>query len=97
MALGRPVNSRGNAMKKKEEFPGPMENMRPENSFPQICVVSVNQFVEIEVVMQEHGGSVNESNRDYLLTNTGTHAGDPWASFLQACKRRNSMQGLLFQ
>ena len=46
-----------------------MENMRPENSFPQICVVSVNEFVENGVVMQEHGGSVNESNRDYLLTN----------------------------
>jgi hypothetical protein len=25
---------------KKEEFPGLMENMLPENSFPQICVVS---------------------------------------------------------
>jgi hypothetical protein len=32
-------------MKKKEEFPGPMENMRPENSFPQICVVSGNHSV----------------------------------------------------
>jgi hypothetical protein len=34
----------GNA--KKEEFPGIMENMRPGNSFPQICVVSVNESVE---------------------------------------------------
>jgi hypothetical protein len=31
---------------KKEEFPGFMENMRPGNSFPQICVVSVNESVE---------------------------------------------------
>jgi hypothetical protein len=28
---------------KKEEFPGFMENMPPGNSFPQICVVSVNE------------------------------------------------------
>jgi hypothetical protein len=32
---------------KKEEFPGLMENMLPGNSFPQICVVSVNKCVEI--------------------------------------------------
>jgi hypothetical protein len=31
--------------RKKEEFPGPMENMMPGNSFPQICVVSVNESV----------------------------------------------------
>ena len=31
---------------KKEEFPGFMKNMRPGNSFPQICVVSVNRIVE---------------------------------------------------
>jgi hypothetical protein len=30
---------------KKEEFPGIMENMPPGNSFPQICVVSVNKSV----------------------------------------------------
>jgi hypothetical protein len=30
---------------KKEEFPGIMENMPPGNSFPQICVVSVNESV----------------------------------------------------
>jgi hypothetical protein len=30
---------------KKEEFPGLMENMMPGNSFPQICVVSVNESV----------------------------------------------------
>jgi hypothetical protein len=29
---------------KKEEFPGFMGNMLPGNSFPQICVVSVNEF-----------------------------------------------------
>ena len=28
---------------KKEEFPGHTQSMPPENSFPQICVVSVNQ------------------------------------------------------
>ena len=32
--------------RKKEEFPGFMENMLPGNSFPQICVVSVNESVE---------------------------------------------------
>jgi len=31
---------------KKEEFPGIMEDMLPGNSFPQICVVSVNKSVE---------------------------------------------------
>jgi hypothetical protein len=31
---------------KKEEFPGLMDDMQPENSFPQICVVSVNKSVE---------------------------------------------------
>jgi hypothetical protein len=33
-----------NREKKKEEFPGDMENMLPGNSFPQICVVSVNSL-----------------------------------------------------
>jgi hypothetical protein len=33
---------------KKEEFPGAMGNMPPGNSFPQICVVSVNHSVENE-------------------------------------------------
>jgi hypothetical protein len=46
-----------------------MENMRPGNSFPQICVVSVNQFVEKQELTQGHVGSVNESNTDYLLNN----------------------------
>jgi hypothetical protein len=29
--------------RKKEEFPGIMENMPLGNSFPQICVVSINE------------------------------------------------------
>jgi hypothetical protein len=36
----------GRRLAKKEEFPGLMENMLPGNSFPQICVVSVNESVE---------------------------------------------------
>jgi hypothetical protein len=36
----------GSRCVKKEEFPGFMENMLPGNSFPQICVVSVNESVE---------------------------------------------------
>jgi len=34
---------------KKEEFPGTMRNMPAGNSFPQICVVSENYFVETRV------------------------------------------------
>jgi hypothetical protein len=34
------------AKKKKEEFPDIMENMLSGNSFPQICVVSGNKYVE---------------------------------------------------
>jgi|HubBroStandDraft_1064217.scaffolds.fasta_scaffold178276_2 hypothetical protein len=52
----------GMRIKKKEEFPGLMESMLPGNSFPQICVVSVNQSVEKWELMQGHVGSVNESN-----------------------------------
>jgi hypothetical protein len=48
--------------RKKEEFPGIMENMLPGNSFPQICVVSRDQFVEIALRIQEHRRSVTESN-----------------------------------
>jgi hypothetical protein len=40
---------------KKEEFPGFMENMLPGNSFPQICVVSVNKSVEKLEIAQEYG------------------------------------------
>ena len=39
-----------------------MENMRPENSFPQICVVSVKECVENNSIQQEYGRSVNVSN-----------------------------------
>jgi hypothetical protein len=45
-----------------------MENMRPENSFPQICVVSGNHSLEKSGVKQEHLGSVDESNTVYLST-----------------------------
>jgi hypothetical protein len=40
--------------RKKEEFPGIMENMLPGNSFPQICVVSVNKSVGIAHITQEY-------------------------------------------
>jgi hypothetical protein len=43
---GRAGDSCAAGKEKKEEFPGFMENMRPGNSFPQICVVSVNYLVE---------------------------------------------------
>jgi hypothetical protein len=47
MEGGRKEGGRGGFANtgKKEEFPGFMENMLPGNSFPQICVVSVNQSV----------------------------------------------------
>jgi hypothetical protein len=35
----------GGEKEKKEEFPGLMDYMIPGNSFPQICVVSVNDSV----------------------------------------------------
>ncbi len=45
-----------------------MENMLPGNSFPQICVVSVNQSVEKQELAQEHLRSVAQSNQFvYLL------------------------------
>jgi hypothetical protein len=44
--------------RKKEEFPGFMENIRPRNSFPQISVVAIDQFVEKRASIQEHGGIV---------------------------------------
>jgi len=37
---------------KKEEFPGTMENMPLGNSFPQICVVSGNEYVDNRDGMQ---------------------------------------------
>ena len=47
---------------KKEEFPGIMENMLPGNSFPQICVVSVNKSVGNAYLTQEYRRSVAISN-----------------------------------
>jgi hypothetical protein len=47
---------------KKEEFPDIMVNMLSGNSFPQICVVSVNQSVGISFFLQEYGRSVSLSN-----------------------------------
>jgi hypothetical protein len=44
---------------KKEEFPGTMQFMRPGNSFPQICVVSVGEFDSGDLrgtrVRKDHG------------------------------------------
>jgi hypothetical protein len=40
-----------------------MENMLPGNSFPQICVVSVNEYVENLRQTQRYGRSVSLSNR----------------------------------
>jgi hypothetical protein len=45
-------------IKKKEEFSGLMDNMRPENSFPQICVVSVKHYVENGRAHQDYLGIV---------------------------------------
>ena len=44
-----------------------MDNMLPGNSFPQICVVSVNKHVDIAHVTHEHGGSMSKSNQESLL------------------------------
>ncbi len=49
---------------KKEEFPGLMENMIPGNSFPQICVVSVNKCVGKWHLTQRHGRTEAQSNLD---------------------------------
>ena len=46
-----------------------MENMLPGNSFPQICVVSVNKYVEKVAFNQEHVRSVSKSNSHILLNN----------------------------
>ena len=48
--------------RKKEEFPGFMKNMLPGNSFPQICVVSVNECVGNGELLLDHRGSVALSN-----------------------------------
>jgi len=44
-----------------------MENMLPENSFPQICVVSVNECVGNSLETPEHLGSMALSNLIGLL------------------------------
>ena len=53
----------GDEKTKKEEFPGIMENMLSRNSFPQICVVSINKCVGNVDMLQEYGRSVALSNR----------------------------------
>jgi hypothetical protein len=58
--FGNPDRTHGigdREMRKKEEFLGIMENMLSRNSFPQICVVSVNQFLRIAEIRQEYEGS----------------------------------------
>jgi hypothetical protein len=50
-------------IRKKEEFPGFMKDMRPGNSFPQICVVSVQYLKPITQVIQEYGRIMAFSNR----------------------------------
>ena len=52
---------------KKEEFPGFMKNMLPGNSFPQICVVSVNESVGNELIVQGYIGSMYLGNHFSLL------------------------------
>jgi hypothetical protein len=57
----KPV-SRDRRENEKEEFPGLMKDMLPGNSFPQICVVSVNESVEKPDLTQGHGRAVALSN-----------------------------------
>jgi hypothetical protein len=56
---------------KKEEFPGFMENMPPGNSFPQICVVSVNKSVGKLFLVQRHDRARAKSNMHILLIGNG--------------------------
>ena len=51
-------SKRGGTETKKEEFPDTMENMLSRNSFPQICVVSVIEFLRSVENKQEYEGSV---------------------------------------
>ena len=39
-----------------------MVNILPGNSFPQICVVSVNKYVEMSKTAQDYGVCVRNSN-----------------------------------
>jgi hypothetical protein len=61
-------NCAGNG--KKEEFPGFMENMPPENSFPQICVVSGNKSVGNRAFMVVQFCSYPKNERTRYLSNT---------------------------
>jgi hypothetical protein len=63
----RPVFRDESRKRKKEEFPGLMENMLPGNSFPQICVVSVNESVKKLDPAQGHKRIVAKGNLDILL------------------------------
>ena len=47
---------------KKEEFPGHTDDVLPGNSFPQICVVSRDSFLEVAVSVQEYGRTMDQSN-----------------------------------
>jgi hypothetical protein len=44
-----------------------MKNILPGNSFPQICVVSVNDSLDVVESAQDYGSSVDESNVLSLL------------------------------
>jgi hypothetical protein len=44
-----------------------MENMLPGNSFPQICVVSINECLGLSKIAQDYGTRVHESNHLWLL------------------------------
>jgi len=46
-----------------------MDNMPLENSFPQICVVSRNEFVENSRFHQEYRRIMSQSNLACLLKN----------------------------
>jgi len=47
---------------KKRGVPRLHESMQPGNSFPQICVVSVNKIVEKGQLGQEYLGTLTISN-----------------------------------
>jgi hypothetical protein len=59
MTLCRPQSEPDLATQKKEEFPGSMKNILPGNSFPQICVVSVGDSLEVVESAQDYGSSVD--------------------------------------
>jgi len=44
-----------------------MDYMRPGNSFPQICVVSVTHSLEVFNIAQDYGSRVDISNHASLL------------------------------